>query len=497
MTHSHNQPQSNSHILVQDFDYYEPSSLGEALALCERFKGRSRLVAGGTHLYIMMKMERERPEVVINIKNLAELNKVSFNDRHELVIGACATIYELRDNPLVKNLFPALSQACQAFGSTHIQIMGTIGGNLCNGSPASDTIPALQIYNARLSITGPAGSRQVPLRDFLLGPGRIDLREDEILISVVLPPPPQGSVSTFIKVSRVAADLAKVNAAVLLHKQDGKIAECRLAFGSVSPTVVRTAEVEEFLKGKAFSSETGLEAGEIAAASISPIDDVRSTAWYRKEIVKVITHDILAMLWDQAPPSPCPDSIELQPLPAQKSETLHVPASERKEIVLNVNGVERHVLVHPNELLINVLREKFQLTGTKYGCGLGECSACSVLIDGKVYLSCLLLAVAVEGRAITTIEGLQTKEGVLDPLQEAFIDHSAYQCGYCTPGIIMTVKSLVNENPVPLEDEVRDYLKGNRCRCTGYISIAKAVMAYVGDQRTRLEHPALGVKNAP
>ena len=146
-------------------------------------------------------------------------------------------------------------------------------------------------------------------------------------------------------------------------------------------------------------------------------------------------------------------------------------------MTLCVNGRPQRVWVGPNDLLLNVLREKLQLTGSKYGCGIGECSACTVLMDGKPVLACLVLAVAAEGRDIRTVEGLQAPDGTLDPLQEAFIDHAAFQCGYCTPGMLMTAKSLLAEIPQPSEDEVRHYLRGNLCRCTGYVSIVRAVLA--------------------
>jgi len=141
-----------------------------------------------------------------------------------------------------------------------------------------------------------------------------------------------------------------------------------------------------------------------------------------------------------------------------------------------VNGVRQRLWVAPNELLLNVLRERLQLTGAKYGCGIGECGACTVLMDGRPVLACLVLAVSAHGSEIVTVEGLQGPDGELDPLQEAFIEHAALQCGYCTPGMLMTAKALLNENPHPSENEVRDYLKGNLCRCTGYASIVRAVM---------------------
>jgi carbon-monoxide dehydrogenase small subunit len=152
-----------------------------------------------------------------------------------------------------------------------------------------------------------------------------------------------------------------------------------------------------------------------------------------------------------------------------------VSRSTRHEIELTVNGVKHRLRVKPNELLLNVLRERLELTGSKYGCGIGECGACTVLLNGEPVMSCLVLAIAADGSEVVTVEGLEGPDGELDPLQEAFIEHAAFQCGYCTPGMLMTSKSLLQENPSPTEDEIRDYLKGNRCRCTGFTSIVRAV----------------------
>ncbi|MEM1583632.1 MAG: (2Fe-2S)-binding protein [Nitrososphaerota archaeon] len=144
------------------------------------------------------------------------------------------------------------------------------------------------------------------------------------------------------------------------------------------------------------------------------------------------------------------------------------------KIELIVNGVRRVIDVEPNELLINVIREKLGLTGTKYGCGIGECGACTVIVDSKPVLSCLTLAVEVAGREITTIEGV-AKNGRLDPVQEAFVEEGAVQCGYCTPGFIIMAKALLEENKNPSRQEIIEYIKGNLCRCTGYINIVKAI----------------------
>ncbi|WP_258358590.1 (2Fe-2S)-binding protein [Moorella sulfitireducens] len=147
---------------------------------------------------------------------------------------------------------------------------------------------------------------------------------------------------------------------------------------------------------------------------------------------------------------------------------------ERRWIKLKVNGKERQLYIKPNELLLNVLRNELGLMGAKYGCGIGECGACTVLVNGRAMLSCLILAVTMEGQEITTVEGLGDYDR-LHPLQRSFLDHGAVQCGFCTSGMLLTAKALLDENPCPDEEKIREYLRGNLCRCTGYTSIVKAV----------------------
>ena len=140
-----------------------------------------------------------------------------------------------------------------------------------------------------------------------------------------------------------------------------------------------------------------------------------------------------------------------------------------------LNGEEVSVEVEPNELLLNLLREKFGLTGPKYVCGIGECGACTVLLDGEPVLSCLTLAVDVDGHEVTTLEGL-AKDNELTAVQKAFIEEAAVQCGYCIPGFIIMIDKLLKENPNPTEEEIREYIRGNLCRCTGYVNIVKAAL---------------------
>jgi carbon-monoxide dehydrogenase small subunit len=149
---------------------------------------------------------------------------------------------------------------------------------------------------------------------------------------------------------------------------------------------------------------------------------------------------------------------------------------DKRLVQLRVNGEQHDVVVSPNETLVEVLRERLELTGTKMGCGEGVCGTCTVLLDGRPARSCLTLAVEVQGKEIVTIEGL-AEDGQLHPVQKAFIEHGAIQCGFCSPAMILTSKALLDENPHPTEAEVRHAISGVVCRCTGYTKIVEAVMA--------------------
>ena len=148
----------------------------------------------------------------------------------------------------------------------------------------------------------------------------------------------------------------------------------------------------------------------------------------------------------------------------------------RHRIRVCVNGVDHELEVEPRRLLLDMLRDDLGLTGTKEGCSVGVCGACSVLVDGRLASACLELAARCNGTNITTIEGL-ARGGVLDPIQQAFVDHGGFQCGICTPGMVLTVKALLDSNPDPSDDDIRHWLMGSLCRCTGYYGIVASIKA--------------------
>jgi carbon-monoxide dehydrogenase medium subunit len=484
---------TNTHLLAHQFGYLRPTSLKEAFAMLKEHPD-ARILAGGTNMLVDMKLEQAQPARLIDIAHIPGLAGV-VEDGSGVRIGSLTPIRALATSALLWTSYTALAEAAAAFGSTQIAMRGTLGGNICNGSPASDTVPALLVLGAEAILASATCERVVPLGDLLSGPGKVRLRDGEILTGVRLPKSVGQAGSAFLKIGRVRADLAKVNVAVRLTRDEaGRCASARIELGSVGPTVLRARKGELLLSKETITDAKRLAAAEAAASEIQPIDDVRSTADYRRKVAVALVHDAVELAWKRCMGDAAP---VLAGLPRVLRETeakanltaerraavlpsLSVDADESVDISLTINGEAMEIDVAPNELLLNVLRERLELTGSKYGCGIGECGACTVWLDGQPALGCLVLAVAADGADVRTIEGLAAPDGTLDPLQQAFIDEDAFQCGYCTPGMLMMSKKLLEEIPQPTEDEIRGYLRGNHCRCTGFASITRAVLRAAG-----------------
>jgi len=487
---------SNTHILTHRFGYLRPTSLKEALAMLKEHPD-ARILAGGTNVLVDMKMQAKPadalPSKVMDITRIPGLSGIA-EESSGVRIGAATPIRALATSALLWTSYTALVEAAAAFGSTQIAMRGTLGGNICNGSPASDTVPALLVLGAEAILASASGERVVPLGDLLSGPGKVRLRDGEILTAVRLPKSVGQAGSAFLKIGRVRADLAKVNVAVRLTRDEaGRCASARIELGSVGPTVLRARKSELLLSKEAISEAKVLTAAEAVAGDIQPIDDVRSTADYRRKVAVALVHDSIQLAWARC----SGESAVIAALPRSRTTaegratltgerdapvlpSLMVDADESAIVSLTVNGEAMEIDVAPNELLLNVLRERLELTGSKYGCGIGECGACTVWLDGQPALGCLVLAVSADGADVRTIEGLAAPDGTLDPLQQAFIDENAFQCGYCTPGMLMMSKKLLEEIPQPTEAEIRDYLRGNHCRCTGFASITRAILRASG-----------------
>ena len=292
----------NTRIIPIEFEYFEPKSLSEALELLDKFGKEGRILAGGTDLIVQMKIRRKTPKYVINIKKIPGLAFIRMDD-DGLRIGAATKLRALEKSGVVRRYYQALYEAIKSMASVQIRNMGTIGGNLCNASPAADTAPPLMIYEAKLKLISKKGERLVPVTKFFKGPGITVCEPNELLLEIIIPKPPTERFgSKFIKIARTSMDLAKVNVAVAIKLSDDmkSIEDVKIALGSVAPTPIRAYSAEDFLKGKEFIEENVEKAAEIASAETKPITDVRSTAWYRKEVSKVIVRDALIEAYRRA-----------------------------------------------------------------------------------------------------------------------------------------------------------------------------------------------------
>jgi carbon-monoxide dehydrogenase medium subunit len=245
--------------------------------------------------------------------------------------------------------------------------------------------------------------------------------------------------------------------------------------GSVAPTVIRAPEAEAFLSSGPLTAERIAEAASLIARAATPIDDVRGTAEYRVHALHVIARRLLHALRDGAERAGYPTRrANLWQGPGYPLSA--APAPERR-IAATVNGAPVTMEDAQGKTLLRALRENARLVGTKEGCSEGECGACTVWLDGAAVMSCLVPAERANGATITTIEGL-ARGDILHPVQQAFIDYDAVQCGYCTPGFIMSAARLLDEKGGDLSDEeIRQAISGNLCRCTGYYKIIEAIRA--------------------
>lgn len=284
----------NTHVLPAHFEYHEPPSLEAAVELLSAYGCEARLLAGGTDLLVEMKQRLVEPGHIINVKNIAALTQIEEGE-DGVRIGAATKLRAVERSELIRAKLPLLHEAVSSIGSVQVRNMATLGGNLCNASPAADSATALMALDAEAGIMGPEGARTVTVKDFFLGPGLTVLRPDEILVEVFTPYLPEDAGTSFIKLGRRSLDLATINIAVVLELMGGVVADCMIAMGAVAQTPVRISRVEEFLRGEKLTSEAMNVAAEMASEDIRPITDLRATAEYRLEASKALTRDALTI----------------------------------------------------------------------------------------------------------------------------------------------------------------------------------------------------------
>jgi xanthine dehydrogenase iron-sulfur cluster and FAD-binding subunit A len=459
--------------------YFQPTTLDEALALLSEHPG-ARLVAGGTDVLVELGRGLRLTETLIDLTRVGGLRYVRA-EGDQIVLGALATHNDVVAAALCRAGALPLAQACLEIGAPQIRARATVAGNLVTASPANDTITALMALDAELRLVGPAGERVLPLADFYQGVRRTALGPGELLREIRLPALGPERRGIFLKLGlRRAQAIAVVNVAVVLAFTGpgpaAPVAEARIALGCVAPTIVRASAAEAALRGRPLSAGAGAAAA-LAAEAISPIDDVRGSAAYRREAVTALVAQALEQLAAGAEAAGWPARPVL--LDAQAALPSGAGLAPGARAVALVNGAP--VSLAPEKTLLDALREDAGLTGSKEGCGEGECGACTVWLDGQAVMSCLVPAGQAHGREVTTIEGLAaTCDGALHPLQASFIAEGAVQCGYCIPGMLMSGAKLLEEHAQPELEQIQAALGGNICRCTGYRKIIAAVQAAAG-----------------
>ncbi len=466
--------------------YYTVTSIDEALQLLAKNPTQTRIVAGATDLILELERGvRKGIETLIDITRIPCLDEILMDEDDNIHLGPLVTHNHCVASKLVvERLFP-LAQAAWEVGAPQIRNRGTVAGNLITASPANDTITPLMALGASVKLVSVRGERTVPLGEFFQGVRRTVMAPDEILIEIIVPALKKNQRGTFIKLGlRRAQAISIVNAAAVISIAPGSngtglvVERASITLGAVAPTICHAREAEEFLVGKLLSSEAAAKAGELAMQSAHPIDDIRGSAEFRHEMVRVVVSRCLNALARQDERNGFPDQPVLLWGDEKNSAVAQIPAlfhhNADSPIVTRINGKEYTFPSGQDKTLLRLLREEALLTGTKEGCAEGECGACTVFLDGKAVMSCLVPAAHAHAAEIVTIEGVAQGDQ-LHPVQQAFIDQGAVQCGYCTPGLIMSAVKLLEERPHPSRQDIMTSITGNLCRCTGYYKIIEAV----------------------
>jgi len=279
-----------------DFQYARASSISELVSLLLSDEDGTRILAGGTDLLAQLREGRKKARVLVDIKELPEANQLSYDPQAGLVIGAAVPCFRILKNAAITSNYSGLIDAVELIGGVQIQGRATLGGNLCNSSPAADSIPALIVHGARCTIAGPDGMRQVAVEDFCTAPGQSVLRRGEFLVSLQLPPPQPRSGSHYLRfIPRNEMDIAVVGAgaSVILAESLTVIASARIALGAVAPTPLIVPEAMDYLSNREISSEAILEAVRLAQVASRPITDLRGTAAHRLHLVGALTRRAL------------------------------------------------------------------------------------------------------------------------------------------------------------------------------------------------------------
>jgi xanthine dehydrogenase iron-sulfur cluster and FAD-binding subunit A len=465
--------------------YHRPTSLADALAELARARTGARLIAGGTDVMVELGRGSNPAKHLIDLTALEPELRFITEDAGRLTMGALATHNDVLASAAFRRYALPLVQSCAEVGAPQIRARGTVAGNLVTASPANDTIVALYALDAEVEVASANARRRMNVTDFCTGFRTTALGRAELVRSISVRKLGPSRRGIFLKLGlRKAQAISVVSVAVVVEFDGPRVTDARIALGCVAPTIVRSPQAEASLGGTTLDREARTRAAALAASSIAPIDDVRAGAAYRRTAVAALVERALDHLADGTEANGLPTQPVLLETPDRPAAA--VPFTGVVEATINGR---HHALADVAHLsLLDALRDGAGLTGAKEGCAEGECGACTVWLDGRAVMSCLVPAPQAHGATITTIEGLAGGE-VLHPVQRAFIDHGAVQCGFCIPGMIMAGAKLIEECPEPSTADIRSAISGNICRCTGYAKILTAIAsaAVVDDEAMTVE----------
>jgi xanthine dehydrogenase iron-sulfur cluster and FAD-binding subunit A len=469
-------------------EYINATSLEQVLEILAQQGEKARIIAGATDLILELERGvRKGIDTLVDVTRVPGLEQITMDEDETIHIGPLVTHNHCVASKLIRERAFPLALAAWEVGAPQIRNRGTVAGNLITASPANDTITPLMALGAKITLRSNRGERVIPIAEFYKGVRKTVMQPDEMLVDIAFPGLTGQQRGTFIKLGlRRAQAISVVNAAVIAtfepsngNKEAGyTIKEAVITLGAVAPMIIHAQNAEAYLSGRRLDLATIEQAAELAMQSATPIDDVRSSAAYRHEMVRVCVLRALRQIEAHTEKQALPEQpvflwgkdsyAETHPLAEQ---ACHEPGTP---IITTINGQTYTFESGHNKTLLRLLREDAGLIGTKEGCAEGECGACTVFLDGMAVMSCLVPAARAHLAEIVTIEGLADSKH-LHPVQQAFLETGAVQCGYCTPGFIMSAAKLLEEHPHPSTEDIKYAITGNLCRCTGYYQIIEAI----------------------